>query len=201
MAADGLERMPTADHVAHAIVAASRETAEDPLDVAGGKRALRARHYAMHALVHCFPDVRRTSVARMCGAAGNPLKFWENSCYQVANPTGTTPARAPWWDDDAYHRVIDALQEAVAPKSVPVLDLRKVGLLPAPIVAPVSIPVVYVPPKRVAAASVPAPQAEKFRLVDQLTPRRKVATRFVDVTAEFLGDPEPGRFDHQRRGT
>jgi hypothetical protein len=107
----------TADHIAAAIVAACRETGDDPIRTASGglgtKRPTnRARHYALHALLHCFPDVDRHSAARMVGCPGSPAQFWNASWHQVAKPRASGFGHvAGWFDDVSYARVIAAIEE------------------------------------------------------------------------------------------
>lgn len=71
-----MNQFPTADDVAVAIVAACRQTGEDPVSCAEGIYTVRrARHYAMHALARVFPEAMRRSLARCVGVPGNPSKF------------------------------------------------------------------------------------------------------------------------------
>lgn len=109
--------MPTADHVALAVIAACRETGEDPLSIAT-EPTLRARHYAMHALLSSFDDLTRSAAARMVGAPGNPAVFWTASWNQVVKTRASGDGHmARWFDDDAFGRVIDAIP--VPPKKKP----------------------------------------------------------------------------------
>lgn len=105
---------PTADDYAIAIVAACRETGENPLQIEWRKK-LRARHYAIHALIHVFQGV---SPLRLCETycIENHRQFWASSRQMIVekrNPCG-------WWDVAAYDRVIRAIEadrtrRAVAP--------------------------------------------------------------------------------------
>lgn len=116
--------MPTADQVARAIVAAARETGEDPIACASGKathtgqglkvtdrvsRAIRCRHYAMHALVRAFPGLPRETYARLVGCPGKPDKFFDNSKMNVLPMKGSDRA-AKWWNEAAYQRVVEAIR-------------------------------------------------------------------------------------------
>jgi hypothetical protein len=99
---------PTADDVAWAIVAGCRETGEDPIACDGRKMSIRGRHYALHALLHVFPELPRYRAAELVGCPGKPAAFWNNSWYQVIRPCGAGGAlhMANWFDDEAYARVI-----------------------------------------------------------------------------------------------
>lgn len=122
---------PTADDVAIAIVAACRETGDDPIDTANGGLGInrstnRARHYALHALIHVFPKANRTDLCRLVGCPGKPGVFWNASWHQVVKPRspGSLLHMASWFDDTAYDRVIRAIEadmtrRAVAPPPKP----------------------------------------------------------------------------------
>lgn len=107
-------RLPTADDVARAIIAAARETQESPIDCVGGGRyrAMHCRHYAMHALVQCFPGHPRALYARIVGCPGKPEKFFDNSKVLVLGKVkGTSNRRlAVWWSEQAFDRVIEAIE-------------------------------------------------------------------------------------------
>lgn len=105
-------KMPTAEDVARALVAAARETQEIGrlfVDLDSPDK-LRCRHYAMHALVHCFPGHPRAMYARLVGAPGKqPAKFYDNSKMWVIGSGNRR--RTPWWSESAYDRVIRAIEE------------------------------------------------------------------------------------------
>lgn len=101
--------MVTADHVARAIVAACRETAEDPVVVASGQPgAFRSRHYAMWALLHVFQDMKPTVAAALVGAPYKPGAFYYNS-RASALPSAGRPGGGNWWNAGTYQRVIEAI--------------------------------------------------------------------------------------------
>jgi len=113
---------PTADDVAIAIVAACRETGGDPIAVAtaglgvGDAGTRMARHYALHALVHIFPNAAPMRLCKLVGCPGSVKSFWSNSYYQVVKGKGSG-----WWKTAIYDRVIRAIEgdrtrRAVAPK-------------------------------------------------------------------------------------
>ncbi len=120
--------MPTADQVARAIVAAARETGEDPEACIIGAPGLRCRHYAMHALSRAFPAVKHNKHiwAKLTGASSNPKYFWANSVSQKFNMAAGGPRAgkraAKWWDEAAFERVIDAIgvEQPPAPRRAPV---------------------------------------------------------------------------------
>ena len=106
--------MPSADAVAWAIVAACRETGDDPIAIASREVGGRARHYAMHALLHVFQELGRHAAASLVGCPGKPNGFYMNSWHRVARVVSPTGRRqANWWDEDAYGRVIAAVEAAV----------------------------------------------------------------------------------------
>jgi hypothetical protein len=112
---------PTADDVARAIVAAAHETGEDPIECAERKMGMRCRHYAMHALAHVFPDMKRQSLGSVVGCPGKGARFWSNSMMHVVAPApglrpgqGYRPHVAKWWDDEAFGRVIAAIERSLA---------------------------------------------------------------------------------------
>ena len=96
--------MITANIVARAIVAACRETGEEPIAMVEGRSLGRARHYAMHALAHCFPEAQRSILARVVGCKRNPASFFVTSLTKIQ------AKNMPWWDEVAYARVINAVE-------------------------------------------------------------------------------------------
>lgn len=107
-----MNEIPTADDVAIAIVTACRETGEDPIETIQRRMGVKARHYALHALLHVFPKLSRVSAASMVGCPGKPGAFLTNSWNQVVRPyrNGANPHMAKWFDDKAYDRVIRAIE-------------------------------------------------------------------------------------------
>lgn len=106
-----MSEFPTADDIARAIVAACRETGDDPLACASGAPSQRGRHYAMHALLHVFPKLSRTSAATVVGCPGKPAAFYINSWHQMVKPRASGIGHmANWWDDEAFGRVIAAVE-------------------------------------------------------------------------------------------
>jgi hypothetical protein len=113
--------MPSADQVAWAIVAACRETGDHPISIASGSSrgpaprvTLRARHYALHALLFVFPGLPREKAAKFVGAPGRPMMFYHGSMNQVAKVVNTMTGRrrANWWDEEGFERVIRAIENA-----------------------------------------------------------------------------------------
>lgn len=118
----------TADLVATAIVAACRETGEDPVACCEGRKGIRARHYVMHALAELFPPrlgfpEDRARLGRVCGVrwgAGNdyvPYNYFSTSLNQVFRPyvdafkpERSMPHWAAWFSDEAYDRVRASLR-------------------------------------------------------------------------------------------
>ena len=115
---------PTADDVAVAIVASCRETGDDPMSTASGGLGIgratnRARHYALHALIHVFPVANRYRVCRWVGCPGKEAAFWNASWHQVVRPRASGMGHmANWWDEEAYDRVIRAIEAARTARAV-----------------------------------------------------------------------------------
>jgi hypothetical protein len=119
--------IPTADDIAIAIVAACRETDDDPISTVQGGLGIgratnRARHYALHALIHVFPKASRLRLCEWVGCMGKPAAFWNSSWHQIVKPrfAGSTGHVANWFDDEVFDRVIRAIEadrtkRAVAP--------------------------------------------------------------------------------------
>lgn len=117
----------TAEHVARALVAACRETSEDPVLVASREPgAFRSRHYAMWALLQVFPDLSPKAAAQFVGCPGQPMAFYHNSRYQAAPGR---PGGGKWWNAGTYERVIAAI-DSHAPPLPPEPPPFKAGPLP-----------------------------------------------------------------------
>lgn len=103
---------PTADQVAHAIVAACRLTGEDPIMLARGKKGMRARSYAFSALCELFPDAPAARVAVILGvispaatmfvanarigrAKSSWMKNWHATVRDAVPASAPTPADIP----------------------------------------------------------------------------------------------------------
>ncbi len=113
--------IPTADDIAIAIVAACRETGEDPVACVSKSYNIRARHYALWALVSFFhPETQdeKDQLARLVGAPGKPHQFWGNSA-QVYRPGCRLRGRA-WWDAAQFSRVVNTLRDALDARDAPV---------------------------------------------------------------------------------
>lgn len=102
--------MIPADTIARAIVAAARETGENPESFVGRDPDARFRHYAFHALVAAFPEVNAARLADVMGAPGKPSYFMRSSLWWVL---GQNPQRRPgatWWDEAVFSRVCQAIK-------------------------------------------------------------------------------------------
>lgn len=89
--------IPTAHHVAIAVVTACRLTGEDPLDVATGG-AKRGRMYAVRGLKLAFPHAGWPVLARLFDHNPKTLQ----PCLQAYE-------RKKWWDEHALDEVVGAL--------------------------------------------------------------------------------------------
>lgn len=115
----------TADQVAAVIVAACRETGEDPVACATGKngglpgmtaKTCRARHYALQAIRDVMTDLDPNIAARLVGAPCDPGTFVRVSTFQVAKPiVGTSRRKALWWREEQFARVVAACRAAAMP--------------------------------------------------------------------------------------
>lgn len=103
--------MPTADQIAAAMVAACKETGENPESFINRDPDMKARHYAFHALLHHFNDLTlRSKIAELVGCYGKSTYFHRASMrYIVGLGPYSDRQRAPWWDDEAFDRVINAI--------------------------------------------------------------------------------------------
>lgn len=146
---------PSAEDVAVAIVAACRETGEDPIATAEGiYTQKRARHYALHALVRVFPKASRERLCVYVGCPGNPRQFWASSWNQIVKPQAHGHGHmAKWWDDTVYDRVIRAIEADRTRRAVAPLREEELAGLPAELIAELSpeaqkVQVVAPPPYR-----------------------------------------------------
>lgn len=103
--------MITAEHVTAAIVRACKATGENVADVVSKERGQRARHYAMHALLHVFQDMTQQDAAALVGCWGTPRQFYDNSYAQTfkMRPDGKRRA-AKWFADTVFEDVIAAIR-------------------------------------------------------------------------------------------
>lgn len=98
------------DTIARAIVAAARETGENPESFVDRSPDARFRHYAFHALVAAFPEVNTARLADVMGAPGKPSYFMRSSLWWVL---GQNPQRKPgagWWDEGVFSRVCQTIK-------------------------------------------------------------------------------------------
>lgn len=106
--------MITADHVTAAIVRSCKATGEDVADVVGKAQGMRARHYAMHALMHVFA-ITGHDAARLVGCWADPRQFYNNSYAQTFKKWDDGSRRmAKWFDDAVFDEVIKTIEAVVA---------------------------------------------------------------------------------------
>jgi len=167
----------TAEDVACALVAASKETGADPVVVAmgvtnigGGKGGdfsiAHARAYAALALAQVFPESGNDKVSRAVGAKSGAY------VRQIEAQLGRS--NLAWWDCEAFARVREALRQRLAFAKI----------VDAPAEAPAR-----------------ASSFEVLRESGRVPMRRAYVPDCEDVTAEFFGDPPPGRsaLDQKRK--
>lgn len=110
---------PTADDVAIAIIAASKEVNADPILVASGARRsygggfyeiTRARYYAAEALVKVFsPQCSAAAASRMVGVNQRP--DGGNAAVFLSNLRQMRKANSiKWWNNGVFERVVTALE-------------------------------------------------------------------------------------------
>ena len=92
---------PTADQIAHAIVAACRLTGDGPVATCM-RQTSRARHIAFAGLCEAFPEAKKTNLARLTGYA-KPDQY---SGHVMA------ARRAAWWSEDWVRQVASAARAA-----------------------------------------------------------------------------------------
>lgn len=106
---------PTADQVAIAIIAASKETGASPQLVASRANdnrldrtfaISRARTYAALAIRAIFPENSGASISRMVGSS-----YPEQHLQQIDSRMKNNDLK--WFDNDAFMRVVDATEESV----------------------------------------------------------------------------------------
>ena len=206
---------PTADDIAHAIVAASRETGADPIAVVTGQLGIergrrqtweisRARNYAGWALRKVFQDCPPGDLARMVGVGRASVNsFWGNIDFNLRNN------RYKWWNAAAFDRVAAAIRrsaEGHQAHAALVAEIGPLSELPAPQAA-LALPttaetktapsVLWENLRELAAKPEPVkrppPEVLRQRDLGEMVTRRKPAKAFVDMTAELCGDPPPAR--------
>lgn len=102
----------SADVVAVAVVAAARNTGEDPAAVVDREADLRLRHYAFHALEHCFPKIDHARIADALGCPGKPSYFRRSSLWYVLGIGPHRKVGAEWWSADVLADVISTVEAA-----------------------------------------------------------------------------------------
>lgn len=96
---------PTADHIALAVVTASRVHGENPAMIVRGTLPVsRARHVAYDALRRAFEEANRKGLSRCLG-----YHNWKSAGGCLANAR-----RQQWWSDDAVDEIVGALLEESA---------------------------------------------------------------------------------------
>jgi hypothetical protein len=115
---------PSPDIIGIAIVAAARALAPSnfrriALEVPRGRKDVgsdasalvgfplaRTRSYAAYALWEVFPKASRTGIARCVGQGYADV-------WATAFPKNLREGKLPWWDDDIYETVRDAVIRAI----------------------------------------------------------------------------------------
>ena len=108
--------MPSADHYARAIIAASRETGE-PWDlIVEDNPDVRFRHYVFHALLHVFPQADRTAIAAALRAPGKASYFYRSSLWHVLGDGPHRNGPIEWWDSGVLALTIKAIGNPDVPR-------------------------------------------------------------------------------------
>jgi hypothetical protein len=96
---------PTADEVAHAIIAASRLEGEDPIAVLKGRDRSRARVYAFAALAYRFPQVQQWRVAMLTGVSEDRAA---STVIAILNTVRDAKGKnARWWNRERFARIVE----------------------------------------------------------------------------------------------
>lgn len=112
---------PTADQIAHAIVAACRITGADPVAVASRETdrpsaapvlfpIARARSYAALAIQAFFPALPRAAVDRVVGCTPSSIGMFVGSLNRRIKDGGCTS----WYDPERLLGVVNAIPKAIA---------------------------------------------------------------------------------------
>lgn len=114
--------IPTALAVAQALMAACKETGEDPVACIRGVPGVtfKAQHYAMWALLASYPGLKAHSAARMVtgGDKSQAAAFYSNSRNQSI--PGRRPGGGGWWTAETYTRVVAVVEAARNTAAMPV---------------------------------------------------------------------------------
>lgn len=139
----------TADVVAAAIVAACRETGEDPLAFASEAHRdfnIQWRHYAHHALVHHFGIEHRVVIARLLCCPGKATYFHRSSLWGTLGQGPQRKTPVAWWLNESLEHVIQAVGRVLGePETEPVKSAKLSDKLNAPVVKPKPVVVKDVP--------------------------------------------------------
>ncbi len=191
---------PSAEAVARAIVTAAGLEGDDPVLVAQGGCAPRARGYAFLALAHAFPTTPRDRIGEWVGSRGK-RNFTNNVRFAVRGIGGSRPldlARlnavnaALGWPamthaeaEAATYAVVPALDN---PPAAPAVDPTASPIAAQPI--PESLPA---PPKAQLPAVIPSPAAKAMAAFVRAKRVHRESPAPCVVTAALQGDPPPAR--------
>lgn len=177
---------PTADHIARAVVAASKELECDPFLIDPARRprgleaynaAARLRSYAALALFEIFPDVGRTGISR-CVHAGSPDAFLSTLLRRIRF------GECPWFSQAALDRIVASIQEIDPPPpdgpSKPAEGDGEAVELPA-----------FIPPRAPPEAPPGASLARRLGLVSQSAPPGRA--RAYDILHEAVKNTGAGK--------
>lgn len=177
----GAVHYPTADQVAHAIVAACRMFGEDPVAVAMGLKGSSGRIYAFAALSDCFPSVPAVRVAAMLGVREAGRATFAANCRFSRQRLG--------WHADRLSAVVVAVTRS-APSAAAAFAgrLEKDDEKAAHFKQPSTFELLAGAAEKLGIAvirSSDAPARGARRIID----RRPTG----DVAPSLMGDPPPGR--------
>jgi len=102
---------PGADTIACALVAAARETGENPESFIDRSPDAKFRHYALHALLAAFPGVKSTRLSDVIGCPGKPCYFYRSSMWWVLGQGPHRQGPVEWWSEEAFGRVCAAVAD------------------------------------------------------------------------------------------
>jgi len=116
-----MNRFPTADQIVTALAVAAELGGEATetvnmqaflIETIHGRPRVRARHYAIHALVTLFPGADKVALARCLGGKDD---FYAMSKTEVFRVMVGGPRRgkrlASWWSEPTYKHVINTVSK------------------------------------------------------------------------------------------
>lgn len=183
---------PSKDIIWCAVTAAASRTGAQPEDVLTGRegqRTYRARVYAALALRTVFAVDRPPDHSPVPGNVAFSKMVGGHRAFLTIFDQRWRFRELPWFRQWVVDKVVAAIQEALRPKpSVPPIVSGKF-LLGEKAKGPPPVVLKTEAQAKSFCTGKPTP----VRLTERVPFRRPPAKVYVDVTADYLGDPAPGR--------